>query len=229
LQAYCSPGQLIVRHCHAGAYAAVVLAGGYEEAGSEGRRLVRAGDVLVHHEFESHLDRIGTRGAEVLNIALPLDALPPDVCAGQIADPDTLARLYRTDPLAACALLLKELKPAASTAADWPDLLRERLASPQDVSLTHWAQEVRLARETVSRGFARAYGVSAAVFRLEARARRAWRRIVAEPTALATIAVEEGFSDQPHMTRAVAALTGQPPGAWRRTSHAFKTGVARSA
>ena len=32
---------------------------------------------------------------------------------------------------------------------------------------------------------------------------------------LAEIAAETGFADQPHMTRAITALTGAPPRAWR--------------
>lgn len=230
VQAHCTPGQLIRRHCHATSYAAVILAGGYEEAGSEGRRTVKPGDVLVHHAFESHLDRIGPTGAEVLNITLSPGVLPDDICAGYIADPDALVRVYRTDPLAAQALLIERLKPCHTTAADWPDRLHWKLVRASPLSLTLYAREFRLARETVTRGYAKLYGISPATFRAEARARRAWRRIVGDDTPLAAIAIEEGFSDQPHMTRAVMALTGATPGAWRRsrpfTSHPFKTGAA---
>jgi AraC-like DNA-binding protein len=42
-------------------------------------------------------------------------------------------------------------------------------------------------------------------------------------TSLAAIAAECGFADQPHLTRAVASLTGCPPGFWRRRSIPFKT------
>lgn len=223
MQAHCSPGQLIVRHRHAIGYAAVVLKGGYEEAGSEGRRVVRAGDVLIHHAFASHLDRIGPQGAEVLNVALQPGLVATEICAGTVADPEELERVHRTDPHTAQAMLLAQIKPSDKTLSDWPDLLRKRLASASDMSLAQQARAFGLARETVSRGFAKLYGISPATFRLEARARRAWRRIVAEPTPLATIAAEEGFADQAHMTRAVTALTGSPPGAWRR-SHSFKTG-----
>jgi AraC-like DNA-binding protein len=225
MQAHCSPGQLIRRHCHATGYAAVILAGGYEEAGSEGRRTVKPGDVLVHHAFESHLDRIDLTGAEVLNITLSPGVLPDAICAGHIADPGALARTHRADPLAAQALLAEQLKPPGTAAKDWPDLLHDTLAAGTPVSLAQCARDFGLARETVSRGFAKFYGISPAAFRAEVRARRAWRRIVGEATALAAIATDEGFCDQPHMTRAVVALTGATPGAWRR-SHLFKTGAA---
>lgn len=40
----------------------MVLSGGYEEAGEGGRRRVAAGDVIVHHPFEAHLNRVSSRG-----------------------------------------------------------------------------------------------------------------------------------------------------------------------
>ena len=48
------------RHVHKRAYAALVLSGGYEEAGDSGRHRVQAGNVVLHEAFEAHLDRIPT-------------------------------------------------------------------------------------------------------------------------------------------------------------------------
>jgi AraC-like DNA-binding protein len=45
--------------------------------------------------------------------------------------------------------------------------------------------------------------------------RRAWLAL-AGPGSLADIAARTGFADQPHMTRAITALTGASPHAWRR-------------
>jgi quercetin dioxygenase-like cupin family protein len=42
-----TPRSIIPRHYHWLPYAAVVLSGGYEEAGDGGRRHVRPGDVLI--------------------------------------------------------------------------------------------------------------------------------------------------------------------------------------
>ena len=39
-------------------------------------------------------------------------------------------------------------------------------------------------------------------------------RLIETGAALSDIAVNAGFSDQPHMTRAITALTGRPPGYW---------------
>ena len=51
--------------------------------------------------------------------------------------------------------------------------------------------------------------------RRHAKARFAWRQLMTRRSSLTEIALEAGFSDQSHMTRAVRAITGRTPGAWR--------------
>ncbi|MFK2877808.1 CPBP family intramembrane glutamic endopeptidase [Rhodanobacter hydrolyticus] len=60
----------VPRHCHAGAYADVVLSGGFEESGSSGRFRVRAGEVLIHDRFHAHLNRFEMNGAGVIVVLL---------------------------------------------------------------------------------------------------------------------------------------------------------------
>ena len=64
-----APRESLPRHLHDHAFAAVVLSGGYVEAGDTGRHWMEAGDVLLHQSWESHLDRFDGRGAEVLVLA----------------------------------------------------------------------------------------------------------------------------------------------------------------
>jgi hypothetical protein len=45
-----------------GAYAAIVLASGHQEAGDGGCRPVGPGDLLVHGAFEADQDQVGARG-----------------------------------------------------------------------------------------------------------------------------------------------------------------------
>jgi transcriptional regulator GlxA family with amidase domain len=85
-----------------------------------------------------------------------------------------------------------------------------------------------LAAETLSRGFRAAFGVTPARFRGEVRTRRAMEMILQTDASLAEIAIDCGYSDQPHLTRAVVALTGKPPGQWRQ-SNSFKNGDRRQA
>ncbi len=210
-----TPGMRLARHRHAGAYAAVVLSGGYEEAGDAGRRRVQPGDVVLHGPFEAHLDRSGGQGAEVLNLVLPEGAVLGGF--GRLKDVDAVARLAERDPAEAARLLVALTRQAPPIPADWPDLLAAALSASSPLRLETWARSQGLTPETVSRGFRRVFGVSPSRFRLEVRARRAWSAVRATPEALAAIADDAGFADQAHMTRAVTALTGRPPGAWRTT------------
>jgi len=212
-------GATIARHRHAEPYAALVLSGGYEECGSAGRFRARPGDVLIHTAFDAHLDRVGSSGAEVLNIAL---AAMPAAGKGRIADPDAVACLATISAEQAADELLRQWQAATEAAFEWPDRLAEMLRRDPCLRLDEWAEAHGFAPETLSRGFTRVFGISPSAYRLEARAARAFAGIVGGVRPLAEIALASGFADQAHMTRAVRQLTGHPPGCWR--SSPFKTG-----
>ncbi|MET0337805.1 MAG: AraC family transcriptional regulator [Caulobacter sp.] len=199
------------RHRHAEPYLAVVLAGGYEEAGDGGRRQVRAGEAVLHYAFEAHLDRLSPQGAEVLNLPLPHELSLPAFLG--LDDVDAIARLAERDVRAASELAVLALRPLTDCAGDWPDALAAALNDDPSLEIATWAGRQGLAPETVSRGFRQVFGVSPKRFRLEARARRAWRGL-AHASTLASLAADTGFADQAHMTRAVTQLTGRTPGAW---------------
>jgi AraC-like DNA-binding protein len=207
----CAPGTL-ARHRHPFGYVCVILSGRFVEAGDCGRFVLAAGDAVLHHPFEAHLDLFPADPAEVLNLPLPLGvALEGKI---RVKDPDLVARLAERDPLAAAAEV-GVVSCKTNTAEDWPDLLAAALRQPEPVTLHDWAWRYGLAPETLSRGFSKAYGATPARYRAELRARRAWRAIRASSASLAAIACDSGFADQPHMTRAVRALTGHPPAVWR--------------
>lgn len=214
----------IPRHSHPQPYAALVLAGGYEEAGEAGRFRVSAGDVLVHAAFASHLDRAVDRRTVVLNLPLPL-LWARSSMRGRTEAVDELARLAERDVAAAGELLRAALRPGARALAEPPDALATALSAAEGATVGAWADAQAVARTTAWRWFRGLYGVAPARFRVEARARRAWWRIVGSDEPLATIAGATGFADQAHMGREVRALTGRTPGAWRRMAvqHSFKT------
>lgn len=215
------PGGELPRHRHAEGYAAIVLSGGYEEAGDHGRRRVEAGDVIVHGAFEAHLNRVPAAGAETLNLHLPDAAL---TAFGRIGDVDALVRAAERDMREAVALLLTQHRPKAAEPADWPDLLAHALARAP-VQIGAWAREHGLSAEYVARGFRRVFGAPPQAYGREVRAQAALNDVLLGATPLAQIAAARGFADQAHMTRAIRALSGLPPGAWRR-SNPFKTGTA---
>ena len=205
----------IVRHYHLRPYATLVLGGGYEEAGDQGRYRVRAGDVLLHPAFSAHQDRIGRTRTHVLDIPLPLDGRQWPGLA-RLSDADRVVLTAATDLREAQGLLVGALVPIESDQHDPADRLANKLSSNPSTAIGDWAAGNGHSREWLSRRFKRLYGVDSALFRVEARTRLAWRRIVTSDEPLAGIAVDCGFADQPHMTRAIARLTGRSPKAWRR-------------
>lgn len=213
----------IERHIHARPYAAVVLRGGYEEAGEAGRFVVAPGDVLVHAAFSGHVDRTcGT--TEVLNLALDHRLVPMSL-RGRIGDPDRIVRMAERDPRRAARELVRGLVPLDDGQTDELDRLARALVGGSASSLATIARRGEVGRHTLWRSFVRVYGIAPSRYRVEARARRAWGRIVAGDEPLSAIAIDEGFADQAHMTRDVRGLTGAPPGAWRRIrADPFATG-----
>lgn len=220
-------GTCIPRHRHASGYAAIVLSGSYEECGTRGRFRVGPGDVLLHSPFDAHLDRFGLMGAQILNLELG-DDLGVGASFGRLADADALARHVASDPEEAALRLRDVLLPAIPSLKDWPDMLAAELIDNPSLCLGAWAEANGLAAETLSRGFRKVFGIPPAVFRAEVRTHRTFADIVSSDAPLALIAVARGFADQAHLTRAMRALTGAPPSAWRR-SNRFKTSALTAA
>jgi AraC-like DNA-binding protein len=138
-----------------------------------------------------------------------------------VRDPDALAILAERDADEAMARLRNDLMRVSAADLHWTERLAEALHQDPVVRLEAWAESEDLAPETVSRGFHHAFGVAPRVFRLESRARRAWNSILLTSAPLTAIAFELGFSDLPHLTRSVAALTGAAPSYWRRNGAAI--------
>ena len=196
------------RHRHAEAYAAVVLAGGYIEAGDHGRVRVQPGDVVIHVAHEAHQDCFSKTGAVVLNIP-SIEGL--DVMTGRVPDPDAIAQLSERDIVGAATLLKETIQPRDMQLADWPDKLAATLASNIDFSIEEWAADMRLAPQSISRGFRQVYGVSPKRYRLEQRTLRAISNLRTWTGSMAGLAAESGFADQAHLTRAMVSLTGLAP------------------
>jgi AraC-like DNA-binding protein len=210
------PGELRDRHCHEHAFVAVVLEGGYQEAGDEGRWNVRPGDALIHHAYESHLDRFEAKGARVLVLSLPAGLAATTGLRGRVADPDRLVRLAERDGRAASAHFAELFIAAAPATLDWPDMLADDLRRLDPFALSDWAEQQGVRAETLSRGFRSAYGCTPKTYRANVRARAAFAAVRMGDEPFAEIAHRLHFTDQAHMTHAVAALTGATPGWWRR-------------
>lgn len=216
------------RHAHSQAYAAVVLRGCYEQAGETGRHRLGAGDVILHPVWSPHRHHVAGR-VEVLN--LPLPSLYTGAAGrGSVAGVDEIIRRAGEDAPGAARQLVAAFTPANGGLEDAPDRLAARLRAEPSLRIGDWADEEGVARETAFRWFRQAYGVGPSRYRVEARARSAWRRILATREPLAEVAAALEFADQSHMTRDVVALTGVTPARWRlRAQHSFKTGYVGAA
>jgi AraC-like DNA-binding protein len=196
-------------HEHDEAYVAIVLDGGYSEAGDEGRRGVRAGDVVVHQPHCGHINRFERNGARVLNFTLS-HAQSRGLPSGRCDDPQALAEAMRAEPEER-ASLIRQAVTATGGAGDLPDLLADCLRSQAQVRLDAWAAAHGVAERTLRRQFALTYGMSAAAYRARARARRAWSLIAGSDRPLIDIGYGLGFSDQAHLSRAMRQLSAMSP------------------
>lgn len=201
-------GDLLARHPHTGAFAAIVLAGGYVEAGDTGRHRVAAGDVLFHNSYESHLNRVPRTGAEVF--VLPLRIPHAMAVHGRIADPDAIVRLAERDLAQATAALLDRVQPRATAIEDWPDILARAILADPNMSIGAWAFDNGLHSGSVSRGFRQEFEISPASFRVSVRAQRVILAL-AKDKSLTEVALTAGFADQAHMCRVLKKATGQTP------------------
>jgi AraC-like DNA-binding protein len=219
---------VLPRHRHQHSYLALVVSGGYEEAGDQGRHRVHEGDVVIHGGFEAHLNRYDRTGAEVLSIPLPA-LMEPAMPLMRAADPDAAVRLAERDPQEALDFLLSTMKPLPAQTTDWPDDLATALLVDPHLRLRDWAHLRGLAVATVSRGFRKVFGVSPSAYRAQARGRLAWNQTVSGSEPLSSVALDWGFCDQAHMTRTVHAITGKPPGVWRKQVKCIQDAPHRSA
>jgi AraC-like DNA-binding protein len=204
------------RHRHFHAYATLVLAGSFEEAGYAGRIKASAGHLLVHPVLDCHVDRMISPGVRLLRLPWP----DTDVVGGlHILDAmDAVVRVAEKDVVEAQEFvqeLIRKDETRITPLEDWPDLFAKEVARNPRLRIGDWAEEMGLARETVNRKFSAVYGIPAATFRSEWRARMAWIEVAQRRDRLSTIAAQRGFSDQSHMTRWINRITGSPPSFWR--------------
>jgi AraC-like DNA-binding protein len=204
------------RHRHLFAYATLVVHGTFEQVSYAGRARVSAGDLVVQPTLDTHGNLMPRgRGATIVRLPWPdVDGLGG---VYSLPDADAVVRAAERDVFEAATLAQSQSARCVPRRSerDLPDALARALRDGVVDSLAAWAETACVARETVSRAFSAAYGVSARQFRAELRARAAWLDVVRTRAGLAGIAAARGFADQAHMTRAIHALTGRAPAAWR--------------
>lgn len=139
----------------------------------------------------------------------------------RVSDPDELVRIAEDDPQVAMDMLAHKMRPAQVTNPHWTHVLAAALRSEGALSLQEWAAGMGARPEALSRGFRRYFGTSPKLYRLEARSRLAWQKVMQSKQTLTAIAHECGFADLAHFSRSIRALTGAPPSAWRASAKSF--------
>jgi AraC-like DNA-binding protein len=210
-------GHDLARHQHFEAYATVVLKGSFEQVGYAGRFVVGPGDILIQPTLDSHASRMLSSGVHILRLPWHRDPSFGGVYRGLDVDSIRRAAAVGIDDAALCMRQFMAGRPLASgLLADWEDIVAQRMRAQPNLCVQGLAKAMRLSREALSRGFKRCYGASPVTFRTDMRAREAWMRVTSSCDALSAIAMETGFADQSHMTRAIQALTHDAPSAWRK-------------
>lgn len=210
------PAHVIPRHRHDRAYAIVTLKGSMHQVSYGGRVSTRPGQLLVQPTFDCHANQSCLSGVQILRLPWRREAGLGGLF--EIADIDYIVRMAERDPLAASEQafdLVQKSQSLPPKRDDWEDLLAADLARDSFCCLGNWARQSGLARETLSRGFARRFHCTPARFRFEIKAREAWLRLTSTNEPFAMIAAESGFADQAHMTRAIRSITGRVPSFWR--------------
>jgi hypothetical protein len=117
---------VLTKHQHNDAYLALVLEGGYEEAGDGGWVRVQPGDVVLHAGFETHVNRYSSAGSQLIVLDLPQDLTIPHPVM-HVRDGDLIARVAERNPREALELVLEEMQPVGRTVEDWPQALAAAL------------------------------------------------------------------------------------------------------
>src|SRR5690606_28082880 len=115
-------------HRHAGAYASLVLRGGYLEASADGALDCEPGTLVLHPAFHAHGNRFGGRGARVANLALPDALAPQQVRVLRVPRLDLARRVFERGVLDLAALLAEARPVAIAPRGDWQDAFVRALA-----------------------------------------------------------------------------------------------------
>jgi len=219
-------------HAHDRANVTVVLAGSLVETACGAERAARRGSVVYKPAGERHADVFGPAGAETLQIVLAPGRDVPRYdwrdggLAGAVglaleaalAIGDDAGRLDAEGLVEALLGRGAERDPAGP-APRWLEAVVEHLHAHRDRAL-HAADLEHVAPVHpvhLARVFRRHRGCSIGEYLRRLRLDRAAESLAeGEAASLARIAMEAGFADQAHFTRAFRAHAGVPPGRFRR-------------
>lgn len=239
-------GLVLEPHTHDRTVFAVTMEGAWDSVMLGRPRDCRPGLVLTEPAGERHANHFGAAGARVLIIqADPTDddrlrpcarlltgihVLPQQEVtslarrvAAELADPDPFAALAVES--AALEMFLLAARAETRTHRQPPAWVRCARDLAHDCFRTDWSLDAFAAVLAVhpahlSRAFRREYGVTLGDYIRRLRLEWAAQRLSASSEPISRIAVEAGFADQSHFTRAFTKFARVTPGAYRRSRRA---------
>jgi AraC family transcriptional regulator len=222
--------RLVPRHAHPEPYICVLVSGAYRETVERRTLEYEPFSVVLHAEPPVHDGDVGIDGGLLLSVATRAEmrgAEAPRVLGGTVSA--AAARLY--------AVLLRGISPMATEelALDLAShALRERFT--RETSSPGWLRRclervhaefasrptiADLAKEAgvhpvhLSRTFRRRYGRTVGEYLNELRVSYACASLAKGRQSLSDLALDLGFADQSHFTRAFGAVVGCSPGSFR--------------
>jgi AraC family transcriptional regulator len=241
-------GALLPWHRHEESYVTFVLSGGYRERSARRTQSCAARSAVLHPAGDTHEDDFAEHATRCLNVVLapsfmarlggavvPLDrgdvAMGPQVAAIGARLAAELRRCDEASPLIAEGLLLELFGTLVRTTeasgpswlAEVHSILSRRFA--EKLGLASLAAEVGVHPVHLARAFRRRYGTSVGEHVRALRLQWA-REEVVRGGSLAEIAMQAGFADQSHFTKAFSRAFGIGPAEYRRIQK--RSGATRS-
>jgi AraC family transcriptional regulator len=237
-QAVYRPHTQLPRHSHARPYLCLVATGAFEERALCRVETCAAGSAVWNPSGDDHEDRFGAIGARTWNFEFTeawaeriAEATPRWTPARngnvtwlvtrilrELADQDS-ANALSLEGLV-CALIGEVSRRPPATDQDRPAWLvraQDRLMSEyrQPPNLGELARNAGVHRSHFARSFRRHFGCTVAEFIRRRRIAWAAEQLRSERYTLSELALEAGFGDQPHFTRAFKRIMGVTPGEYR--------------
>jgi len=217
-------------HRHGSSFVTLVLGGAYVEVCDMVPALCRSGSIVVHDAAEEHADRFAS-DTRCLNVELPYDSgvagsrgsLALDLAPLQNAVGEVVQSFYGDGRELGAAVvrlhdaLLRRSNEALPERPPWLRSVIDGFPWEEAIPLREAAAIAGLHETHFSRAFRRHVGMTANAYRARARIRLASKMLLTTMAPIARIALNAGFSDQSHLTRAFSRSLGLSPAGYRRT------------